>query len=116
MNSMNWKPLTQPGQVEEISRLSAIRPQVIFKHSTRCSLSSTILSRLERSSYPEGIDFYFLDLIAYRDLSHQVAEAFDVWHESPQVLVIREGQCIFDESHMAIRMEEIIEQAGLQLS
>jgi bacillithiol system protein YtxJ len=104
---MNWILLDQPEQVEAIRLQSAHKTQVLFKHSTRCSLSSTIKARLERAAAPPNADFYLLDLIANRQLSNQVADAFDIWHESPQVLVIRNGECIFDESHMAIQMDEI---------
>ena len=69
-------------------------------------------SRLERGKQPENIDFYFLDLINHRALSNKLAEEFDVWHESPQVLLIKDGKCVYDESHSAIRMEDILEQAS----
>ena len=108
---MNWINLTNPQQLNEIREKSAEVPQVIFKHSTRCSISSMAKSRLEREKQPQGVDFYYLDLIAYRDLSAKVAEDFDVWHESPQVLVIKNGKCIYDESHSGIRMDDILRQA-----
>lgn len=109
---MNWIPLTSPEQLAIIQQASFSRTQVIFKHSTRCSISSTVLSRLERGTAPEAIDFYFLDLLNYRPLSAQIAEQFRVHHESPQVLLIRNGECIYDESHTAITPEEIAEQAA----
>lgn len=107
---MNWISLTTPEQVSEIKVKSATSFQVIFKHSTRCSISSMVLSRLERSDAPAGIDFYFLDLIAYRSLSNLVAETFHVQHESPQLLLIRNGDCIYEESHMGINMDELSAQ------
>ncbi len=109
---MNWIPLTTPEQLAMIQQASFSRPQVIFKHSTRCSISVTVLNRLDRAGSSETADFYFLDLLAYRPLSAQVAELFRVHHESPQVLIIRNGECIYDESHMAITPEEIAEQAA----
>lgn len=107
---MNWISLTTPEQVSEIKVKSAIKFQVIFKHSTRCSISSMVLNRLERSDMPEGIDFYFLDLIAHRSLSNLVAESFQVHHESPQLLLIKNGTCIYEESHMGINMDELSAQ------
>ena len=109
---MNWKDLKAEEQLQHIIDQSAEKPQVIFKHSTRCSISDVAKSRLERNTFPETIDFYYLDLIAHRTLSHKIAEVFAVEHESPQVLVIREGRCIYHESHMAIRFDEIVEQAA----
>ena len=90
---------------------SGAKPQVIFKHSTRCSISSVAFQRLQKAQQPEGIDFYYLDLLAHRPLSNRVAEVFKVHHESPQVLVIKDGKCIFDESHLGISMLDIVENA-----
>lgn len=109
---MNWIPLTSEAQLADISTRSLEKPQVIFKHSTRCSISSMALSRLERSESSDSVDFYFLDLIQYRPISVQIAERFHVEHESPQVLLIKNGACTYDESHMGISMEEILEQAS----
>jgi bacillithiol system protein YtxJ len=105
---MNWIPLTTPEQLEDIRIKSKEKPQVIFKHSTRCSISSMALSRLERSESVSGIDFYYLDLIAYRNISAKIAEMFEVHHESPQILLIRNGECVFDESHYGITIEDVI--------
>lgn len=109
---MDWKILNDTAQLEEINKRSFEKTQVIFKHSTRCSISSVAKSRLEKAQAPENIDFYYLDLISYRNISNEVAEKFDVFHESPQVLVIRNGECVYDESHMSISMNEIAEQAA----
>jgi bacillithiol system protein YtxJ len=109
---MDWKILNDTAQLEEIKKKSFEKTQVIFKHSTRCSISSVAKSRLEKAQAPENIDFYYLDLISYRNISNEVAEKFDVFHESPQVLMIRNGECVYDESHMSISMNEIAEQAA----
>lgn len=108
---MHWIHLTDEEQLKQIISNSQNRPQVIFKHSTRCSISSVALQRLQKVDQPNDIDFYFLDLIAYRSLSNKIAEVFKVHHESPQVLVIKDGDCIYDESHLAISMDEIIDSA-----
>lgn len=108
---MNWIPLTTEAQFEEILVKSGNKPQVIFKHSTRCGTSSMVLSRLERSTAPESIDFYFLDLIAHRNISNKISETLKVYHESPQVIMIKNGECIYDESHMGITMDDLAEQA-----
>lgn len=107
---MNWMPLTDEATIETIRTQSHTTPVVIFKHSTRCSISSMALSRLERADAPEGVPFYYLDLIRHRPVSNKVADVFNVWHESPQVLVIRGGQCVYDESHGGIHMADIAEQ------
>ena len=108
---MNWIYLTNEEQLHQIKASSNARPQVIFKHSTRCSISSMAKNRLETSAKPGELDFHFLDLIKYRSISNRIADDFKVYHESPQVLVIKNGECIYDESHSGIVMEEIVEQA-----
>lgn len=109
---MNWIPLTDEAGLEEIKKRSAQKPQVIFKHSTRCSISTMAKSRLERVIAPETADFHYLDLLGHRDISNKIVEDFQVEHESPQILIIRKGQCIYDESHSGIHMHEIEKQIG----
>ena len=67
-------------------------------------------SRLERATAPAGAEFYYLDLIAYRAVSNAIEHNYGIMHESPQILVIRNGKCIYDESHNGISMEDITEQ------
>jgi bacillithiol system protein YtxJ len=111
MTSFPWKVMHQLEDIDDIIRLSALRPQVIFKHSTRCSISSVAKRRLEHAVPSGEIDFHFLDIIALRDISNQVGKVFEVWHESPQVLLITDGECTYDESHMGINMDDILQQA-----
>ena len=104
---MHWKPLQDCSQLDDIVIQSAVRSQVLFKHSTRCTISVMALNRLERTAAPVGADFYLLDLLNHRDVSNEIAERFGVTHASPQVLIIKQGICVYDESHNAISMDEI---------
>jgi bacillithiol system protein YtxJ len=84
---------------------------LIFKHSTRCSISDAALSRFERDG--KGLDestikCYFLDLLQHRDISNAIATRYGIEHQSPQVLLISKGKCIFNESHMSISVSEIL--------
>ncbi|GGA92097.1 bacillithiol system redox-active protein YtxJ [Puia dinghuensis] len=106
---MNWISLQSEAQLEDIREKSVSRPQLIFKHSTRCPSSALVKSRLERAAQPEAIDFYYLDLISFRPISNKIAETFFVEHESPQVLLIRNKECVYDESHLGITMADIID-------
>lgn len=110
---MNWKQLNNLSTLEEIDRLSISNPVLIFKHSTRCSISDIAKARLDREQNIESIDFYYLDLIKFRDISNAIAEKYKVHHESPQILLISKGECVFDESHNGITMAEIKEQINL---
>lgn len=109
---MNWTELTEEAQIETILQESQSQAVVIYKHSTRCGISSMVKSRLERETPPPNIKFYYLDVIRSRDISNMVAERFNVYHESPQVLLIRNGECIYEESHNAITMDELSDQAN----
>jgi len=108
---MHWIHLTDEEQLKNIISKSQSKSQVIFKHSTRCSISSLALQRLQKAQQPGDVDFYFLDLIAYRNLSNKIADTFKVYHESPQILIIRDGECIYDESHTGISMSDIMDHA-----
>lgn len=107
---MNWIPLTTLEQLTSIKDLSAAKPQIILKHSTRCSISVMALARLERATNVPTADFYLLDLLSYRNISNAIASEFKVSHESPQILLIKNGDCVYDESHSGISMDEIEEQ------
>jgi len=109
---LDWISLTTSAQLADIKEKSKNKAQLIFKHSTLCSISSMAKNRLERETPPENVDFYYLDLISYRELSAKIAEEFSVFHESPQVILIKNGECSYDESHSGINMDDIIEQAS----
>ncbi|MCF8292928.1 MAG: bacillithiol system redox-active protein YtxJ [Chitinophagaceae bacterium] len=108
---MEWKTLSGSEQIDQIIQESFLKPVAIFKHSTRCSISHMAKGRLERDLAPEGIDFYYLDLLNYRPLSTLLSEKFSVHHESPQILLIKNGECIYDESHSGIDMQGIVDEA-----
>lgn len=110
---MNWTPLNNEEQIANIQQKSFDVPQIIFKHSTRCSISNMALHRLEKAATPANTNFYYLDLLNNRNISNQIAEVFQVHHESPQVLLIHKGNCVYDESHSGINMQEIEEQISL---
>lgn len=94
---MRWNNLENTAQLTEIEQISASKPVLIFKHSTRCSISSTSLNRLERAWKDDDynkVTPYQLDLLRYRDLSAQIAERYGVEHESPQAIVIQNGKAV----------------------
>jgi bacillithiol system protein YtxJ len=107
---MKWIPLKTETQLGEILENSITKPQLIFKYSSRCSLSDMIKERLEMEETPPGIDFHFLDLIRYRSLSNKIATDLAVHHQSPQVLLVMNKECVFEESHLGIQMKDIVNQ------
>jgi bacillithiol system protein YtxJ len=108
---MSWKTLNSVEQLEEIKTESYQRPVLIFKHSTRCSISSAAYDRLERNGdILQNASIYYLDLIQYRNVSNAIATVFGIEHESPQVLLIKNGVCVYDGSHFEIQANIIAEQ------
>ncbi|WP_373074233.1 bacillithiol system redox-active protein YtxJ [Zeaxanthinibacter enoshimensis] len=99
-----WIPLRSADMLEEIKKKSESRTQVIFKHSTRCGISRMALRMFESEKLSAGLpaDFYFLDLLAHRNISDEVARKFGVTHQSPQLIVIRNGEVVAHTSHGAI--------------
>lgn len=107
---MNWNTLSTSKQIQHIVDLSHNKPQVIFKHSRTCPISSISKSRLDNSSNAlDNADVYYLDLLTYRSVSNDVADKLGVHHESPQVIVLINGEVTYDESHLDISVEDIIE-------
>lgn len=102
-SKMNWELLTDIDQLGAIVFNSNEKPAVIFKHSTRCSISRMALKQFENEfDSAEAVTPYFLDLIAYREISNEIANRFNVHHESPQILLIKDGQSVYDASHSDI--------------
>ncbi|MCE7057501.1 bacillithiol system redox-active protein YtxJ [Algoriphagus sp. AGSA1] len=107
---MNWNKLTEDNQLSEIKSLSKEMPVLIFKHSTRCSISSMALERLSRKWKEEDnekIAPFYLDLISFRQLSDLVAREFGVPHESPQLLVVKNGVAVYHASHFDISYADL---------
>lgn len=108
-NGLNWNALTQIAQLDSIIEESAEKPVVIFKHSTRCSISRMALKNFEREYNLEESEVapYFLDLLEHRDISNEIAQKFQVIHQSPQLLLIKNGKSVYDVSHSEIDAEAL---------
>jgi bacillithiol system protein YtxJ len=110
---MNWNKITDIAQLENIKKESFINPILLFKHSTSCSISSMALNRLERN-YDQAkvgdLKPYYLDLLSHRDISRQIAQEFSVEHQSPQAIIVTNGEAIYDASHYDISFADIAEK------
>lgn len=110
-----WQPLTQPEQLQEIVRESHEQPVLIFKHSTSWSISAAAKGKIKRQWADPGLPdtkLYYLDLLRFRPLSTEIAQRFGVQHESPQLLLIRDGECQYNASHMGIRLSDVKNTVG----
>ncbi len=107
-NKMEWNLLTAMNQLDLIVSMSEEKAVLIFKHSTRCSISRFALKQFENEfNLEEKIEPYFLDLLNYRDISNEIAFRFNVQHQSPQVLLIKNGVVVYDASHSDIAVEDM---------
>lgn len=98
---MNWLELNNENQLSEIEALSFKHPVAIFKHSIRCSISSFVKRAFEQewAVLQNNFPVFLLDLIAHRSVSNAVAAKFGVVHQSPQLIVLRNGKAVYAESH-----------------
>ena len=90
--------------LDEIAIRSKERPQVIFKHSTRCGISSMVINQfIKYYDYDEAeVDLYYLDLLNYRDVSNEVGYKFQVIHQSPQLIIVKNDETVHHASHHSI--------------
>lgn len=107
--ALHWIPLESHEGIEQIKKRSYEVPCLIFKHSTRCNICTIAKYRLEDDwdFAADEMEAYYLDVLLFRPVSLQVAEMFQVHHESPQVLLIVDGECIYDASQLDITLEEL---------
>ncbi len=112
---MNWNKITSLEQLQTIKAESASQPVLIFKHSTTCSISATALDRFERGhgkiSEDKDIKYYYLDLLNHRDVSREIAQVFDVEHQSPQAILIKSEKPVYAASHYEISIADVVEAA-----
>ncbi len=104
-----WHVLSEMQQLDEIAEISKTTPVAIFKHSTRCGISRMVLRNFE-SGYnlsDEHIKLYFLDLLSHRDISNEVGYRFQVIHQSPQLIVVKNGVAVANASHHSIRAGDL---------
>ena len=96
-------------QLDEIDAISEVKPVVIFKHSTRCSISRFALKQFDAEfNYDDSqIDWYLLDLLNHRDISNEIAQRYEVTHQSPQIIVIKNKKAIYHDSHDGINASDL---------
>ena len=104
-----WNELTRIETLDDITEISKTQAVVIFKHSTRCSISKMVLSQFEENFELKGeVRLYFLNLLLYREISNQIASRFNVHHQSPQMILIKKGIAVYNASHEEIKAEKLM--------
>ena len=108
-SKINWIPLNHIDQLKEIVVSSDENPVIIFKHSTRCSISRMALKQFEREyTYSDNeVTAYFLDLLTFRDISNAISSQFYIEHQSPQLILIKKGIAVYNASHSDIQANDL---------
>ena len=101
---LSWTPLISVEEINTIREISKIQAILIFKHSTSCGISRMIMKQFESLFNEENkhLKVYYLDLLNFREVSSKLSEVFQVIHQSPQLLVIKNGISVYDDSHFGI--------------
>ncbi len=110
----SWKVLGSLGQLDEIIDTSHSRPVVVFKHSVRCGISAMVKYQLEKGwdFQEDELDFYYLDIFQFRNISNEIRDRFNIVHQSPQIIIFNKGEVIYHTSHHMISLDIIREQIG----
>ncbi len=104
-----WLTLNTVDQLNEIAEKSKGKTQLIFKHSTRCGISRMVMNQFVSAYDVESnVDLYYLDLLSYRDVSNEVGYKFQVMHQSPQLLVVKNGVVVAHASHGGINEMDLV--------
>jgi len=111
MATLDWNHLESEEQLQEAIQRSHERPVVLFKHSTRCGISSMALDRMNSEESLNDLDaeMYYVDLLQFRNISNKIAELFEIRHESPQMIVVKNGAVLHHSSHGAIRPATVLD-------
>jgi bacillithiol system protein YtxJ len=117
---LSWKELNNEFQLDQLIIDSRHKPVLIFKHSNRCGISFHVLEDLKNqwNNLAESIDFYYIDLLNFRNISNEVAERFQVIHQSPQVILLHHGKVIYHMSHYGISTSDIkksLQKTGIEI-
>lgn len=114
-NGIEWLSLNSNDELTSAIEASMETPVLLFKHSTRCSISSSALSRVTRSWNNSEVNVkpYLLDLIAHREVSAEIADRLNVVHQSPQMIIVHKGKAIFNSSHMEINFSDVVKHAPI---
>jgi len=110
VSNLDWNALSDVSQLDTIIESSKTKPQIIFKHSTRCGISSSVLRKFEQQfDTASSTELHFLDLLNHRALSSEIAQRFDVIHQSPQLLVIKNEVVVYNASHYDIEANKLLD-------
>lgn len=102
-----WQVFNQEKQLEKILEASFNKPQAIFKHSISCGISAGVKEKLANGAEELSnlVDIHYLDLITFRSVSNLVAEKTGVIHQSPQLIILKNGEVSIADSHFVLNVD-----------
>jgi bacillithiol system protein YtxJ len=108
-SNFTWRRLEELSQLDAVEQLSKEKLVVIFKHSVTCGISNMVWHQFQNEIdfNNDHIEMLYLDLLAHRDVSNEIAKRFQVMHQSPQILILKNTEVIHHASHSAIRVSNI---------
>lgn len=101
MNEEDWKLVRDE---------SKKKPVFVFKHSTECPISAGAAYRTNvwlKKAHKDAPKIYFVKVIERRPVSQKIEAEVEVKHESPQLLLLKDGKSVWNTSHEAITSEAI---------
>lgn len=112
---MNWITITDESDIENINKSENY--SIIYKHSPMCMTSLMTYRQLKAEvNAAQGVDIplYIVDVIKNRQQSQYIANSFLTKHESPQILVIKNGKCVYNTSHESISLKAVLNHIQLE--
>jgi len=110
---MNWITITDENQIQGIFESEDYA--IIYKHSPRC-MTSLMAYRQLKSEVSGAADnetpLYIVDVISNRRESQAIAQIFNVVHQSPQILVVKNGQSVYDTSHENVSLRGALQHVN----
>ena len=107
---MNWENISSLNQLNQVlinTQQEDSEYALFFKHSPRCEISSMVLRRFESSWDISNINVFMVNVLSQRDASNELAQQFQIRHESPQVLLVKNGKLLYTASHGDISVADI---------
>jgi monothiol bacilliredoxin len=96
--------LSDRDSLEKLLTVSKERPVLVFKHSNSCGISSAAYREMEKL---ENVNL--LEVQTASELSRELAMITGVRHETPQVIVLKDGKAVWNASHYDIKAGAVVE-------
>ncbi|HSK73725.1 MAG TPA: bacillithiol system redox-active protein YtxJ [Pyrinomonadaceae bacterium] len=101
--SANFIEINSTEELNEVFEESGRKPVVLFKHSLTCPISAGVYGEISRVE----ADIYLVVMQMARNVSNEIASRTGIRHESPQAIVLKNGEPVYHASHYDVSAEEV---------